>query len=142
MRQVASNEALGPSFAGPFLERAHAPESTAYFQRVAAPIPITARDFTGRLPSGALFRIRVRVCRAAREKQKGVASPEVALHNCGEEKETTPKRGVAGAAIAPKAAARQLLQVAFCQLTATYPHDVLPCAPFTLEDRHTRVRGV
>ena len=45
----------------PSLERAYAPEPTAYFQRVAASIPITARDFTGRLPSGALFRIRVRV---------------------------------------------------------------------------------
>ena len=51
-------------------------------------------------------------------------------------------RGVTGAAIAPKAAARQLLQAVFCQLTATYPHDAPPCKPFTLEDRHTRVRGV
>ena len=53
---AASNEAPRLS-----LERAHAPGPTAYFQRVAASIPITARDFTGRLPSGALFRIRVRV---------------------------------------------------------------------------------
>ena len=51
-------------------------------------------------------------------------------------------RGGTGAAIAPKAAARQLLQVVFCQFTATYPHDAPLCVPFTLGDRHTRVRGV